>query len=111
MQWKARDPVRSPLDKPLTAALVVGSVTTSESVVLYVFAVLDDTVGGFAEFVPSLGNMLWILLTIQHIELSSSTASHLILTKEPLRRALWGAHCFSRSTHFLHAPQFNFTHP
>ena len=35
-QWKARDPVRSPLDKPLRAGLVVGSVTTSESPVLYV---------------------------------------------------------------------------
>ena len=34
--WKARDPVRSPIDKPVTARLVVGSVTTSESLVLYV---------------------------------------------------------------------------
>ncbi|KAI1762884.1 hypothetical protein GGR53DRAFT_499987 [Hypoxylon sp. FL1150] len=36
MIWKARDPVRSPIDKPDTAAVVVGSVTTSEFVVLYV---------------------------------------------------------------------------
>ncbi|KAI1100425.1 hypothetical protein F4804DRAFT_46463 [Jackrogersella minutella] len=35
--WKIRDPVRSPIDKPGTARLVVGSVTTSESLVLYVF--------------------------------------------------------------------------
>ncbi|KAK3385274.1 hypothetical protein B0H63DRAFT_472641 [Podospora didyma] len=34
--WKARDPVRSPIDKPVTARLVVGWVTTSESLVLYV---------------------------------------------------------------------------
>src|SRR4051794_24240362 len=31
--WKTRDPVRSPIDKPATARLVVGSVTTSESLV------------------------------------------------------------------------------
>ncbi|OTA86369.1 hypothetical protein M434DRAFT_155487 [Hypoxylon sp. CO27-5] len=37
--WKTRDPVRSPIDKPDTAELVIGSVTTSESSVLYVFAV------------------------------------------------------------------------
>ncbi|KAK0620964.1 hypothetical protein B0T14DRAFT_587877, partial [Immersiella caudata] len=35
--WKTRDPVRSPIDKPVRAGLVVGSVTTSESPVLYVF--------------------------------------------------------------------------
>ena len=35
--WKIRDPVRSPIDKPVRARLVVGSVTTSESLVLYVF--------------------------------------------------------------------------
>jgi hypothetical protein len=29
--WKTRDPVRSPIDKPVRAGLVVGSVTTSES--------------------------------------------------------------------------------
>jgi hypothetical protein len=34
---KARDPVRSPLVKLVRARLVVGSVTTSESLVLYVF--------------------------------------------------------------------------
>ncbi|KAH9235388.1 hypothetical protein K456DRAFT_1644197 [Colletotrichum gloeosporioides 23] len=28
--WKTRDPVRSPIDKPVRAGLVVGSVTTSE---------------------------------------------------------------------------------
>ena len=38
--WKARDPVRSPIDKPVTAKLVVGWVTTSESLVLYVFLVV-----------------------------------------------------------------------
>ncbi|KAI0117576.1 Nnf1-domain-containing protein [Hypoxylon sp. NC0597] len=32
--WRTRDPVRSPIDKPDTAGLVVGSVTTSESPVL-----------------------------------------------------------------------------
>jgi hypothetical protein len=32
----ARDPVRSPIDKLASAGLVVGSVTTSESPVLYV---------------------------------------------------------------------------
>ena len=36
--WKARDPVRSPIDKLVTARLVVGWVTTSESLVLYVFS-------------------------------------------------------------------------
>ena len=35
--WGTQDPVRSPLDKPVRAKLVVGSVTTSESLVLYVF--------------------------------------------------------------------------
>ena len=35
--WKTRGPVRSPLAKPDTAGLVVGSVTISESLVLYVF--------------------------------------------------------------------------
>jgi hypothetical protein len=35
--WRTRDPVRSPIDKPVRAKLVVGSVTTSESLVLYVF--------------------------------------------------------------------------
>ena len=35
--WRTRDPVRSPIDKPVTARLVIGSVTTSESLVLYVF--------------------------------------------------------------------------
>jgi hypothetical protein len=35
--WKTRDPVRSPLDKSVTARLVVGSVTTSESLVLYIY--------------------------------------------------------------------------
>ena len=34
--WKARDPVCSPIDKPVSARSVVGSVTTSESLVLYV---------------------------------------------------------------------------
>ncbi|KAI1750753.1 hypothetical protein F4782DRAFT_242028 [Xylaria castorea] len=31
--WKTRDPVRSPIDKLESARLVVGSVTTSESLV------------------------------------------------------------------------------
>ncbi|KAK1983732.1 hypothetical protein LZ30DRAFT_815916, partial [Colletotrichum cereale] len=35
--WRIRDPVRSPIDKPVRAGLVVGSVTTSEYLVLYVF--------------------------------------------------------------------------
>ncbi|KAI0906119.1 hypothetical protein F4823DRAFT_608493 [Ustulina deusta] len=35
--WKARDPVRSPLDKPERAKSVVGSVTTGESLVLYIY--------------------------------------------------------------------------
>ena len=34
--WKTRDPVRSPIDKPVRGGLVVGSVTTSESPLLYV---------------------------------------------------------------------------
>ena len=38
--WRTRDPVRSPIDKPVTARLVIGSVTTSESLVLYVFSLL-----------------------------------------------------------------------
>ncbi|KAH9226079.1 hypothetical protein K456DRAFT_1934172 [Colletotrichum gloeosporioides 23] len=35
-QWKTRDPVRSPNDKPLRAGVVVGSVTTGECLVLHV---------------------------------------------------------------------------
>ena len=35
--WRIRDPVCSPIDKPVRARLVVGSLTTSESLVLYVF--------------------------------------------------------------------------
>ena len=35
--WRTRDPVRSPIDKSVRARLVVGSVTNSESLVLYVF--------------------------------------------------------------------------
>ena len=35
--WKTRDPVRTLIDKPMRARLVVGSMTTSESLVLYVF--------------------------------------------------------------------------
>ncbi|KAK1979250.1 hypothetical protein LZ30DRAFT_186151, partial [Colletotrichum cereale] len=34
--WKIRDPVRSPIDKPVRAGLVVESVTISEYLVLYV---------------------------------------------------------------------------
>ena len=34
---RTRDPVRCPIDKSMRARLVVGSVTTSESLVLYVF--------------------------------------------------------------------------
>ena len=36
-QWRTRDPVRSPIDKPLRGRLVVGSVTTSEHRLLHVF--------------------------------------------------------------------------
>ncbi len=36
IHWRTRDPVRSPLDKPVRAGSVVGSVTTSEYPVLYV---------------------------------------------------------------------------
>ena len=35
--WRTEGPVRSPEHKPRSAGLVVGSVTTSESPVLYVF--------------------------------------------------------------------------
>ncbi|KAK1991521.1 hypothetical protein LX36DRAFT_735285, partial [Colletotrichum falcatum] len=37
---RTRDPVRSPIDKPVRAGLVVGSVTTSEYLVLYVLVLL-----------------------------------------------------------------------
>ena len=37
---KIRDPVRSPLVKRMRARSVVGSVTTSESLVLYVFVAI-----------------------------------------------------------------------
>ena len=37
MHLTARDPVRSPIYKQVTAGLVVASVTSSESPVLYVF--------------------------------------------------------------------------
>ena len=40
---KIRDPVRSPIDKPVIVRLVLGWVTTGESLMLYVF------------FLPSLG--------------------------------------------------------
>ncbi|KAM5520609.1 hypothetical protein FOXYSP1_14500 [Fusarium oxysporum f. sp. phaseoli] len=36
--WRIRDPVCSPIDKPVRGGLVVGSVTTSEYPLLYVFA-------------------------------------------------------------------------
>jgi hypothetical protein len=36
---RTRDPVRSPIDKLVRGGLVVGSVTTSESPLLYVFVV------------------------------------------------------------------------
>jgi hypothetical protein len=35
--WKTRDPVRSPIDKPVTARPVLGWETTRESLVLYIF--------------------------------------------------------------------------
>ncbi|KAJ0135293.1 Uncharacterized protein HZ326_21664 [Fusarium oxysporum f. sp. albedinis] len=35
---RTRDPVRSPIDKLIRGELVVGSVTTSESSLLYVFS-------------------------------------------------------------------------
>ena len=38
---RTRDPVRSPIDKKVRARLVVGWVTTSESLVLYVFLFLS----------------------------------------------------------------------
>ena len=38
--WKIRDPVRSPRVKPVRGGLVVGSVTTSEYPLLYVFCYL-----------------------------------------------------------------------
>ena len=38
--WRTRGPVCSPIDKLVSAELVVGSVTTSESSVLYVFLFL-----------------------------------------------------------------------
>ena len=41
--WNARDPVRSPLVKPVIGGLVVGSVTTSEYPLLYVL---------FLDFIP-----------------------------------------------------------
>ena len=40
--WRTRDPVCSPIDKPVRAELVVGSVTTSESSVLYVVFCLSS---------------------------------------------------------------------
>ncbi|KAI8624344.1 hypothetical protein F5Y19DRAFT_319047 [Xylariaceae sp. FL1651] len=43
--WRTRGPVRSPIAKPDTARLVVGSVTTSESLVLYVFFFSSPSVG------------------------------------------------------------------
>jgi hypothetical protein len=45
-----RSPVRSPIDKPVRGGLVVGSVTTSESPLLYVFA-------GYAIFLLVAGNV------------------------------------------------------
>ncbi|KAH8904360.1 hypothetical protein BR93DRAFT_141390 [Coniochaeta sp. PMI_546] len=35
--WKTRDPVRSPIDKPVIVRLVLGWVTTGESLMLYIF--------------------------------------------------------------------------
>ncbi|KAI3338981.1 hypothetical protein F4824DRAFT_67109 [Ustulina deusta] len=42
--WRTPGPVRSPVAKPDTARLVVGSVTTSESLVLYVFCLATNHV-------------------------------------------------------------------
>ncbi|KAJ9158440.1 hypothetical protein NKR19_g3313 [Coniochaeta hoffmannii] len=39
---KTRDPVRSPTDKPAIVRLVLGWVTTGESLMLYVFACLHE---------------------------------------------------------------------
>ncbi|KAJ9161214.1 hypothetical protein NKR19_g2479 [Coniochaeta hoffmannii] len=39
---KTRDPVRSPIDKQAIARLVLGWVTTGESLVLYVFSSLPN---------------------------------------------------------------------
>ena len=46
--WRTRDPVRSPIDKSVRARLVVGSLTTSEPLVLYVFLHLTR----FVELIP-----------------------------------------------------------
>ncbi|KAI3333122.1 hypothetical protein F4824DRAFT_473274 [Ustulina deusta] len=42
--WRTRDPVCSPIDKPMRAKLVVGSVTTSESLVLGVFDIVASAI-------------------------------------------------------------------
>ncbi|KAB5585472.1 hypothetical protein GE09DRAFT_28071 [Coniochaeta sp. 2T2.1] len=47
--WRIRDPVRSPIDKPVTDRLVLGWVTTGESLLLYV--PLHDSVGPIAQLV------------------------------------------------------------
>lgn len=57
---RTRDPVRSPLDKLVRARLVVGSVTTSESLVLYaffgwVFIASTTTPGGVELFWEAVG--------------------------------------------------------
>ena len=45
--WNTRDPVRSPIDKPATVRLVVGWVTTSEYLMLYVYYFL-----AFLDLIP-----------------------------------------------------------
>ena len=55
--WRMRGPVRSPIAKPDTARLVVGSVTTSESLVLYVLHfvhIFSDSVQGAIPYISIL---------------------------------------------------------
>ena len=62
--WRTRDPVCSPIDKPVRAELVVGSVTTSESSVLYVFFCLSHKYGAAWANNPSMRHNKYLVLTL-----------------------------------------------
>ncbi|KAI1098468.1 hypothetical protein F4804DRAFT_122859 [Jackrogersella minutella] len=72
--WKTRDPVRSPIDKPNIARSVVGSVTTSESLVLYVFAILFDIIPFSTLFY--LGSRLFFFLSNSIGEYQQGTVAY-----------------------------------
>ncbi len=75
--WKTRDPVRSPIDKPERAKLVVGSVTTGESLVLYMY-IFEIFLSFFSAFIEA--ERKWYIKCIITIG-DSSWGQHVPLTR------------------------------